>query len=227
MAMLGRRPFALALAGALAMPVAAPLRPAAALAQDATPAAEDCPAPDRAAVEELVTRYFAAFDANDLDAIAALVTDDAFNDSAMFGDVVGPAGFTAFVAAANERNPGGGHVVHDMLVDGDAAYVRWSETADLPRVENGTPVSGTTRSWTGLQFFRFSCGRIAYTDTFLDQAAYAGAGEDDPADAAVAAASATPAACPPGSPSRPSRAATTRWTATTAGNASRPPTTPS
>lgn len=209
--MLGRRPVAMALAGAIAMPLATTMRPPAALAQDATPAAGDCAPPDRTAVEDLVARYFAAFDANDLDAIGDLVTDDAVNDSAMFGDIVGPAGFTAFVAAANDRNPGGAHVIHDVLVDGDAAYVRWSETANLPRLENGTPVPGTTRSWTGLQFFRFSCGRIAYTDTFLDQAAYAGAGEDDPADAAAPAAPATPAACPANEPDAMRGAIATMW----------------
>ena len=196
----------------LAVTMVAPLT---AGAQDATPAAE-CAPMDHAAVEALITDFYVKFDAVDLDGTAAMVTDDLVYDSAMFGILNGPEGMKTFLQKANDFQPGGAHTVEQIVTDGTSAYVRWQETSLNEQVVDGTPVPGTQREFTGLQYFRFTCGKISYSDTYLDQTAANGTLEDSPDTHYTGE---VPAECVANDPAAMAEAITGMWDGYNAGDA--------
>ena len=191
------------------------LAPLSAAAQDATPATA-CAPMDRAAAETLLTAYFTTFDAVDLEGMAALVSDDLEFDSALYGILRGPEGIKTFLAEAAAAQPGGVHVIEQIVTDGASAYVLWSDSYDLEQVVDGTPIPGTKREFTAIQYFRFACGKITYSDTYLDQKASSGKTDDSPETHFTGEA---PAACAANDPDAMAAAITDMWAGYNAGDA--------
>ena len=118
------------------------------------------PNPTRAELEELVLRFTDAFNRDDLDAVLALMTEDAvydeFNGTRSVGKVAIRAAFEPQFRGDYGRIR---FRTEDVFADASTgkAMIRWRCTLER---------DGTTRSWRGLDLLRFENGLVKEKHTY-------------------------------------------------------------
>ena len=100
----------------------------------------------------------AAIEANDPDALAALISPDIVDHSAVPGQPPGSAGIVVWMQGMHESLSGLRGVVEDTVVEGDrvAGRMTWTATQTGPFV--GLPATGRPITLTAMHILRFEDG---------------------------------------------------------------------
>jgi len=157
------------LLGALVLPV-----PPLSAAQEATPAAAECPATTAEANKEVVNQFLEAVNSGDDAAAAGLTAEDIEYYAPHKGEREGdPEGF---LRGQRTSFPGAKMTVDLLVAEGEAvaAYVSWSgtlqgETAMISGQEVSIPEGQRDAEWVGAIFFRVECGKISEVRPVIDR----------------------------------------------------------
>lgn len=145
------------LAAAAGVPFAFAQEPA------ATPAATaDCPATTPAENEALARRWYdEVINGRDLDLLDELLAGDAVHDSATFPAGQDAAGTKGVLGTLLAGFPDVRHTVDDAVAEGDLVALRWTATGTHDGEFQGHAATGREATWTGINLYRFECGKIA------------------------------------------------------------------
>lgn len=186
-------------------------------AQDGTPAAE-CPTTTPRENEALVNRYWNEIWTAGGDAAAAdLLAPDEVHHWGIGGDTTGVAAFSDRLRLFLAAFPDIAFTVDLVVAEGDLAASLWTATGTHAAEWQGIPATGREVTWSGINIFRFACGKIAESWGEADHISLRqqlGATDVPPApETAPAATPAAPAAtpCPDDSPAA-NVAVARRWT---------------
>lgn len=153
---------------------AALLGPPLAAAQEATPAAADCPAVTAEENKEVVNRFLEAVGSGDDAAAADLTADGLTYHSHSKGKREGDA--EGFLQGQRAAFPDATMTVDLLVAEGDtvAAYVSWSgthqgETHLIAGQDVSIPEGQRDAEWVGAVFFHMECGRIAEVRPVIDR----------------------------------------------------------
>ena len=143
-------------------------------AQEATPAAAECPAMTAEDHKAVVTQFLEAVNAGD-DAAAAELTADGFTHHAQAkGERQGTA--EGFLQGQRASFPDATMTIDLVVAEGDtvAAYITWSgtlqgETAMFSGQEVSVPEGQREAEWVGTFFFQLECGKIAEVWPVIDR----------------------------------------------------------
>jgi predicted ester cyclase len=161
----------LALTAALIGSVAPGARPVGAV-QDATPAAEECPAGSPEENKALVTQFYDIVGGSGGDLATVLAEEHVYHFPS--GDQAAEPGHEdtgEFVADRNEDFPDVTMTVDRLVAEGDmvAAYLTWSGTHEDDDEDTGAPETGMPAEWVSAAFFRIECGKIVETWSVSDE----------------------------------------------------------
>ena len=161
----------LALTATLIGSVAAGAVPAGAV-QDATPAAEECPAGSPEENKALVTQFYDIVGGSGGDLATVLAEEHVYHFPS--GDQAAEPGHEdtgGWVAERNEDFPDVTLTVDRIVAEGDmvAAYLTWSGTHQDDDEETGAPETGMAAAWVSAAFFRIECGKIVETWSVADE----------------------------------------------------------
>src|SRR5215208_969813 len=148
-----------------------PLRSA---AQEATPAAADCPAMTAEENKEIAIQFLDAVHAGDDAAVADLtakaITHNAPRKGGREGDPEG------FLRGQRASFPDATMTVELLVAEGEtvAAYISWSgtlqgDTAMISGREVSIPEDQRDAEWVGAVFFQVECGKIAEVRAVIDR----------------------------------------------------------
>jgi uncharacterized protein (TIGR02246 family) len=116
-------------------------------------------APDPAAIESLIERYNDAWNAQDLDAIAAMHADDVVFHNHTAGERVEGAGpVRGHIGGIFERWPDLRFTGRSLRAGADFAVSEWTAVATAP--------DGRRLEWDGVDVFPIRDGRIARKDVY-------------------------------------------------------------
>lgn len=132
---------------------------AASAAQDATPAG-DCPATSAEENTAIVERWFAAWDAGDVDAFDELLADDHSHGWAQGPDTASAADFKERFEGFSSAFSGFETTLDGVMAEGNIVAVRWTTTGTNDGSLFGMEPTSKTVSWTGVNVYRFECGAI-------------------------------------------------------------------
>jgi steroid delta-isomerase-like uncharacterized protein len=123
-----------------------------------------------AAAVDLVTRYYAAFNAGDMDAFLSLLTDDVVHDINQGGRETGKAAFAAFMERMNLHYR---EKLVDMTVmataDGARAAAEFTVLGEYLSADDGLPpANGQTYRLNAGAFFTIRDGRIARVTNYYN-----------------------------------------------------------
>ena len=120
--------------------------------------------------EEVVTRYFEALAARDLDAMAACWAPDGYEHIAGQADVVGPEGVRGYFGELFGSFPDFAFRVRRMVAQGDHVTVLWGATATHagPGTYNGIAPTGKRIELEGIDLLEVRDGLIVRNDAFAD-----------------------------------------------------------
>lgn len=120
--------------------------------------------------EDVVTRYFAALAARDLDAMAACWAPDGFEHIAGQADVVGPEGVRGYFGELFGSFPDFAFRVRRTVAQGDHVTVLWSATATHagPGSYQGIAPTGKSIELEGIDLLEVRDGLIVRNDAFAD-----------------------------------------------------------
>jgi predicted ester cyclase len=143
-------------------------------AQEATPAAAECPATTTEENKEVVNQFLEAVHSGD-DAAAADLTADGFTHRAPAkGERQGDA--EGFLRGQRASFPDATMTVDLLVGEGEtvAAYVSWSgtvqgETAMIAGQDVSIPEDQRDAEWVGALFFQVECGKIAEVWPVIDR----------------------------------------------------------
>ena len=143
-------------------------------AQEATPAAAECPAMTAEANTEAVTQFLEAVNAGD-DAAAAELTAEGFTHHAQAkGERQGDA--QGFLRGHQASFPDATMTIDLVVAEGDtvAAYVSWSgtlqgETVMFSGQDVSVPEGQRDAEWVGTFFFQLECGKITDVWPVIDR----------------------------------------------------------
>jgi steroid delta-isomerase-like uncharacterized protein len=138
---------------AMATPQAESAAPVAA----ATPCASDTPAANTALARRWAEDVWTG---QDLDAVDDLFASEAVHHGAAFPDVQGPAAIKQAIHGQLAAFPDIDITVDQTIAADDRVAVRWSGTATHQGLFMGVAPTGQTVHFTGINFYRFSCGKI-------------------------------------------------------------------
>ena len=117
----------------------------------------------------LVRRFFEAFNAGDLDGVAAVFAPNAIVHNSGAPDPLNLDGFKQLAAVFLAAFPGGQHTVDDMIADGDKVVARityrGSHTGDLM----GIPPTGKHVTVSAMTIDQIVGGKIVETWRLFDQ----------------------------------------------------------
>jgi predicted ester cyclase len=159
----------------LALLGSVPLRgPSLSAAQEATPAAAECPTTTTEETKEVVNQFLEAVNSGDDATAAALTADGITYHSHSKGEREGDA--EGFLRAQRASFPDAVMTV-DLLVaevETVAAYVSWSgtlqgETATISGQDVSIPEGQRDAEWVGAIFFHVECGKIAEVRPVIDR----------------------------------------------------------
>ena len=143
-------------------------------AQEATPAAGECPAMTAEENKEVVTRFLEAFNSGDEAAAADLTAEDIEYYAPSKGEREGDA--EGFLRGQRASFPDATMTIDLLVAEGEAvaAYVSWSgtlqgETAMISGHEVSVPEGQRHAEWVGAVFFRVECGKIAEVRPVIDR----------------------------------------------------------
>jgi steroid delta-isomerase-like uncharacterized protein len=137
-------------------------RARAAMAQDATPAADACPTTGIDENKALIERYWAeVWTAGGEAAVPDLLAEDEIHHWGVGGDTVGLEDFTERLRLFLTAFPDIAFTVDQLVAEGDLVVSRWTARATHQGLWLGVEASGTPVEWTGTNTFRIACGKIA------------------------------------------------------------------
>ena len=150
------------------------LGPPFAAAQEATPAAGECPAMTAEKDKEVVTQFLEALNSGDDAAAADLTAEDIEYYAPSKGEREGDA--EGFLRGQRASFPDATMTIDLLVAEGEAvaAYVSWSgtlqgETAMISGQAVSIPESQRDAEWVGAIFFRVECGKIAEVRPVIDR----------------------------------------------------------
>ncbi len=150
------------------------LGPPLSAAQEATPAAADCPAATAEDNKEVVTQFLEAVGSGDDAAAADLAADGITYHSHRRGERAGDA--EGFLRGQQASFPDATMTVDFLVAEGDtvAAYVSWSgtlqgETHVVAGQDVSIPEGQRDAEWVGAVFYHMECGRIAEVRPVIDR----------------------------------------------------------
>lgn len=187
-----------------------------AAAQEGTPAA-DCPATTPEENETLVNRYWSeVWTAGGDAATAELLASDELHHWGIGGDTTGTDAFNERLRLFLTAFPDIAFTVDLVVAEDDLAASLWTATGTHSAEWQGIPATGVEVTWSGVNIFRFECGKIAESWGEADHISLRQQLGATDVPAAFAASSAAPAAlvatpCPDDSPEA-NTAAARRWT---------------
>jgi predicted ester cyclase len=142
------------------------VRPPVSIAQDATPAGEDCPTTSAEENKALVTQLFDALGAGDDATLDTLMADAVERYTQSGGEQEGDS--AGFLRGQRASFPDATATVDLLIAESDTvgAYVSWSGTlhgdsAVIMGQEVAVPEEGASVDWVSAMFFRIECGEIA------------------------------------------------------------------
>jgi steroid delta-isomerase-like uncharacterized protein len=145
----------------LGLGVALAPHPRSTSAQDATPAT-DCATTTAQENESIARRWHEeAINVGDLAVIDEIVTPDVVHHAGTFPDGVGPEAVKRVLGTLLVGFPDARHTVEDVVSGDDEVIIRWSATGTHSGEFQGYAPTGKQVTWTGINIFRFACGRIA------------------------------------------------------------------
>jgi predicted ester cyclase len=143
-------------------------------AQEATPAAGECPAMTADENKEVVTQFLEALNSGDEAATADLTAEDIEYYAPSKGEREGDA--EGFLRGQRASFPDATMTIDLLVAEGEsvAAYVSWSgtlqgETAMISGHEVSVPEGQRHAEWVGAVFFRVECGKIAEVRPVIDR----------------------------------------------------------
>jgi predicted ester cyclase len=143
-------------------------------AQEATPAAGECPAMTADENKEVVTQFLEALNSGDEAATADLTAEDIEYYAPSKGEREGDA--EGFLRGQRASFPDATMSIDLLVAEGEtvAAYVSWSgtlqgETAMISGHEVSVPEGQRHAEWVGAVFFRVECGKIAEVRPVIDR----------------------------------------------------------
>jgi predicted ester cyclase len=143
-------------------------------AQEATPAAGECPAMTADENKEVVTQFLEALNSGDEAATADLTAEDIEYYAPSKGEREGDA--EGFLRGQRASFPDATMTIDLLVAEGEtvAAYVSWSgtlqgETAMISGHEVSIPEDQRHAEWVGAVFFRVECGKIAEVRPVIDR----------------------------------------------------------
>ena len=158
-----------ALLGSLAL-----LGPPLSAAQEATPAAAECPATTAEENKEVANRFLEAVGSGDDAAAAELTAESIKYHSPSKGERQGDA--EGFLRGQQASFPDATMTVDLLVAEGHtvAAYVSWSgtlqgETHQVAGQDVSIPEGQRDAQWVGAVFFHMECGRIAEVRPVIDR----------------------------------------------------------
>jgi predicted ester cyclase len=150
------------------------LAPPLSAAQEATPAAAECPAMTAEENKEVVTQFLEAVNSGDDAAAADLTADDIEYYAPSKGEREGDA--EGFLQGQRASFPDATMTIDLLVAEGDtvAAHVSWSgtlqgETAIISGHEVSIPEGQRDAAWAGALFFQVECGKIAEVWPVIDR----------------------------------------------------------
>jgi predicted ester cyclase len=137
-------------------------------AQDATPAAEECPVGTPEENKALVTQFYEILDDGQGDQSTVLAEE--YVQHPQSEDPVVDSGDERVAADLQEDFPDRTVTIDLMVAEGDmvAAYTTMSGTQLDDDEDTGAPATGMKAEWVGAVFFRIECGKIAETWRVID-----------------------------------------------------------
>jgi predicted ester cyclase len=143
-------------------------------AQEATPAAAECPAMTAEENKEVVTQFLEAVNSGDDAAAADLAAEGITHHAPAKGEREGDA--EGFLQGQRASFPDATMTVDLLVAEGEtvAAYVSWSgtlqgETAIISGQEVSIPEGQRDAEWVGAVFFQVECGKIAEVWPVIDR----------------------------------------------------------
>jgi predicted ester cyclase len=150
------------------------LGPSLSAAQEATPAAAECPAMTAEENKEVVTQFLEAVHSGDDAATADLTAEDIEYYAPAKGEREGDA--EDIFRGQRASFPDATMTVDHLVAEGEtvAAYVSWSgtlqgETAIISGQEVSIPEGQRDAEWVGAVFFQLECGKIAEVRPVIDR----------------------------------------------------------
>lgn len=154
-----------------------------------------CAVDSEETITALVTQFNEAFDAHDVQGLAALVSPDIVRDSPR-GDENGVdemvAGFEYFFSVFPDLNA----TVNMVLVDAPLAVVHYTTSGTQAMTFAGTEPSGELVTWDGMYLINVECGKIDRLWSQVDQLSQRNQGTSTPATPVASMDSGTPDPCP-------------------------------
>jgi predicted ester cyclase len=136
-------------------------------AQDATPAA--CPPSNEEENAATALRWHeAAVNTQDLAVIDEIVTPGIIHHAGTFPDGIGPEAVKSVLEILITGFPDVHHTVEQVIAAGDFVTIIWSAEGTHQGEFQGNGSTGKRVTWTGIQVYRFECGRIAEDWTEVD-----------------------------------------------------------
>lgn len=113
----------------------------------------------------VVTRFYEAWNARDLDAFEELFAPDAIDHDTQnpFGEIPGPAGARRTAEMYHAAYSDGRFEVHEMIGDGDLIVTRWTGKGTNDGELMGMPPTGKSVAISGITIARIASSKIAET----------------------------------------------------------------
>jgi steroid delta-isomerase-like uncharacterized protein len=132
----------------------------AAIAQEATPAAE-CPETTAAENEAMARRWFEeALNGADLAVLDEILAEEFTYHSAALGEVTAEEAAEKVLGPILTGFPDAHYTVEEAFTGEDVVTLIWSARGTHTGEFQGYAPTGNTAKWTGINVYRFACGRI-------------------------------------------------------------------
>ena len=130
-------------------------------AQEATPDA-GCPVTSEEENIAIARRWHEeAINGHDLDVIDEIAAPEIIHHAGTFPDGVGVDAVKGVLGALESGFPDVQHSIEHVIADGDLVVVRWTAQGTQSGEFQGLAPTGKSVTWSGVNFFRFECGKIA------------------------------------------------------------------
>jgi steroid delta-isomerase-like uncharacterized protein len=137
-------------------------------AQSATPAA-DCPTTTEDENEATALRWNQeAVNGHNPDVLDEIASPDIIQHSGTLPDGVGLEHAKAVLGVLITGFPDVKHTIDDVVTEDDRVVIRWTAIGTQTGEFQGIAPTGKTVTWTGVNIYRFECGKIAEQWSELD-----------------------------------------------------------
>ena len=113
-----------------------------------------------------------------LDVIDEIYAPDGHHNAAFFPVAPNPQAIKNVLAGLRSAFPDIEVAIDDVFGDGDFVVVRWTDTGSFTAEVQGFPPTGEKVSWSGINIFQFTCGRISESWAESDTLTQLGLGLD-------------------------------------------------